>query len=108
MHKNLSEGRWRKLSLAEQLANIGAEVGRAAKWQNKDPKLFGKTVLRALELFDLTLEDPGLKGRLREIARLREVFCDAIEGGNEYATNLFDLEKYFLPFMFFVRRKAEA
>ena len=35
-HKNLLEnGRWFDLSLMEQMANIGAEVGRAINWKNK-------------------------------------------------------------------------
>lgn len=105
--KSLKE-RWQKFSLEEQLANIGAEVGRAAKWQGKDRKLFESAVLRALELFDLTLDDPRWKGRLREIGRLRELFLYAVEGRNDYNTTLLDLEKYFLPFMFYVRSKADV
>ena len=31
----VSENRWHTLPLAEQMANIGSEVGRATKWQNK-------------------------------------------------------------------------
>lgn len=99
MHQNLAEGKWQKMSLSEQLANIGTEVGRAAKWQGKDEKTFNGAVARALELFDLTLEDPRWKGRSLEIGRLREVFCDGVLGGHEYGTRLFDLDKYFLPFM---------
>src|SRR3989338_6753447 len=99
LHKNLAEGRWYKMSLAEQLANIGSEVGRAAKWQGKDDKLFDGAIKRALELFDLTLEDNRWVGRLREVGRLKEVFCDGVLGGKEYGTTLLSLETYFLPFM---------
>jgi hypothetical protein len=103
-HKELAEGRWSKLSLAEQLANIGSEVGRARKWQGKDEKIFWSAIERALELLDLTLMDSRWKGRLREIARVREVFCDAITGGKEYKDSLKNLDRYFLPFTFLTRR----
>ena len=107
IHKKLAQGGWQKLSLSEQLANIGAEVGRTAKWQHRDPKIFEGAILRALELFDLTLDDQRWKGRLREIARLRELFLYAVDNDREYNTTLKDLEKYFIPFMFFSRRKFE-
>src|SRR3989344_8321404 len=99
LHKNLANGNWQKLSLAEQLANIGSEVGKAAKWQNKDRQLFEGATQRALELLDLTIEDPRWRKRLRETARLREVFCDALQKKQEYKTTLKDLEHYFFPFM---------
>lgn len=50
-HKRLASGRWYRLSLTEQLANIGSEVSRAAGWQGKDEKLFWGAVERALGLF---------------------------------------------------------
>ena len=104
IHKKLAGGKWSKFSLAEQLANIGSEIGRACRWQKKNQAIFQSAVERALELFDLTLEDIRWQGRLREIARVREVFCDTILGGKNYQTSLKDLERYFLPFAFFARR----
>jgi len=98
LHKELASGRWQELSLCEQFANIGSEVSRAQKWFNKDEKLYEGAVQRALELFDLTLSDSRWKGRLREISRLREVFCDAITGGKEYKSTLKDLDRYFFYF----------
>jgi hypothetical protein len=94
-HKELAAGRWFELSLAEQLSNIGSEVSRAARWEKKDEKLFQGAVDRALELFDLTLSDSRWRGRYREIARAREVFCDAIYGGKLYKSSLPDLVRYF-------------
>lgn len=105
IHQNLASGRWQKFSLPEQLANIGSEVSRARKWQGKDENIFWGAVERALELFNLTLMDPRWRGRLREIARTREVFCDAVLGGKNYNGSLEDLEHYFLSFTFLVRRK---
>ena len=103
-HKDLAKRRWFQLSLAEQFANIGSEVGRAKRGQGKDKKLFWGAVERALELFDLTLQDLRWRKRLREIARLREVFCDAVMGGREYGSKLRDLEKYFLYFAILAQR----
>ena len=106
LHKNAAAGRWYTMSTAEQLANIGSEVGRAAKWQGKDENTFYGAVTRALELFDLTLEDSRWRGgRLLELGRLREVFCDGVLGGKEYGTDLASLESYFLPFMNLTARK---
>ncbi|MCK4473654.1 hypothetical protein KAU40_00055 [Candidatus Parcubacteria bacterium] len=104
IHKELAEGRWFQLSLCEQLGNIGSEVGRAQRWFNKDEKLYQGAVERTLELFDLTLADSRWKGRLREIGRLREVFCDAITGGKEYKSTLKGIERYLFPFAFLSRR----
>jgi len=97
-HKKLSEGRWYELSLMEQLGNIGSEVLRTARQKGKDEKLFWGAVERALELFDLTLSDPRWKGRRREIARAREVFCDTVYGGHLYKSSFSDLVRYFDQF----------
>lgn len=97
-HKNLAVGRWRELTLAEQLGNVGSEVSRALKWRDKDEKLFQGAFERALELLDLTLQDPRWRGRLKEIARSREIFCDAVLGGREYGAALEDIERYFFYF----------
>lgn len=100
IHEEIAAGKWYKLSLCEQFGNIGSEVGRARRWLNKDQKLYEGAVLRALELFDLTLADSRWRKRLKEIARLREVFCDAITGGKEYKSTLGDLERYFFHYAF--------
>lgn len=104
-HKNALR-RWFQFSLLEQMANIGSEVGRAAQWEKKDYGKFTNAVERALELFDMTLEDPRWRAqrRLREIGRTRELFCDALTGGKEYGSSLGDLDKYFLPYALAVRK----
>ena len=95
---NLSSERWWTMSLAEQLGNIGSEVGRAAKWQDKDEKSFWSAVTRALDLFDLTQNDHRWKKRRMEIDRAREIFADAVLGGQEYKSDLKSLEEYFMLF----------
>lgn len=105
IHKDLASGRWGELSLMEQLGNIGSEVSRAKNWENKNKEIFNGAVERALELFDLTLQDPRWIGRLKEINRAREVFCDAVLGGKEYGSTLESLNRYFLPFAFAANAK---
>jgi len=62
-------------------------------------------VERALELFDLTLEDSRWLNRKGEIARAREVFCDAIYGGKLYKSSFEDLTRYFDQFAFAAAKK---
>ena len=70
MHAGLANGRWWTLTLAEQLGNAGADVGRAIRAREEgDQGRFDAALDRALELLDLTLADPRWSGpRLREIA----------------------------------------
>ena len=103
-HQSLASGRWFELSLAEQLGNIGSEVSRAIKARG-DRKRFENAVVRALELFDLTLCDIRWRTRLKEITRAREVFCDTALGNCEYGTSLEDLDKYFYYFALAARLK---
>jgi len=104
-HQSLAAGRWQKLSLMEQLGNIGSEISRAASAEHKDEKAFQAAIDRALELFDLTLGDPRWRGRLKEIARAREVFLDASLGDRDYQSSLADLDDYFLPFALSARQQ---
>lgn len=92
------------MTLMEQLGNIGSEVGRARSSQGKDESRFNGAVDRALELFGLTLSDRRWHGRLTEVGRAREVFCDAVQGGELYNSSLADLEKYFMHFALAARR----
>lgn len=103
-HPSLASGRWATFTLMEQLANIGSEVGRAARAQGKDEMYFKGAVLRALELFYLTIEDPRNRKRLKELTRARELFCAAVLGSTEYNTNLEHLDRYFMYFAWEARK----
>ncbi len=99
-HSTLAAGRWRTLSLMEQLGNVGSEVERALRAHHQGrTSRFEHALDRALELFDLTANDPRWRGhRRREVLRAREQFCrvffdEGVEAGlAEY------LSKYFLQF----------
>jgi hypothetical protein len=103
-HPDLAAGRWYQLSLAEQLGNVGAEVGRMRRQGARDERRAAAAFERALELLDLTVADPRWRGRRREIARAREILCDAAFGGREYGSTLEDLDRYFLWFAVAARR----
>ena len=95
---------WAKFSLEEQMANIGSEVSRALRSQSNQVRFWG-AITRALDLFYLTIEDPRWKGRRREILRVRELFCAAALGSDEYKTSLQDLDRYFDCFAWLARSK---
>jgi hypothetical protein len=101
-HAGLAAGGWRELALVEQLANVGAEVGRMRGRRAAEEQ--AAAFERALELLDLTLADPRWRGRRKEIARARELLCDAALGGREYGATLEDLDRYFLAFAVAARR----
>ncbi len=103
----VSKERWFTLSLADQLGNIGSEVGRAHKWQGEDDQSFWGATSRALELLDLTREDTRWHKRRLELNRARESLADAVLGGNEYGSTLDDLEKYFMQFALFAQTRKQ-
>lgn len=106
IHKNLAAGGWQRLSLAEQMGNIGSEVNRALYWQKTGNKEDAqKSAWRALELIDLTLADKRWQGRIFELGRLREIFCDMFFGEKPYYNvSPESLQNYFLSFAMLARK----
>jgi hypothetical protein len=97
-HREVASGRWWTLTLAEQLGNVGSEVSRTLKWRSRNPRLAEGAMARALELIDLTLDDPRHRcsvARLREICRAREVLLDFLVGSNEYGSTEATVQRYF-------------
>jgi len=104
-HQELAAGRWQKLSLLLQMANIGSEAERAMNWRKKGNEEYAKRAFwRALELFDLTASDKKNVHRLKEVLRAREAFADFFAGENEYETTENQWHNYFYPFNFRARR----
>jgi hypothetical protein len=99
-HQNLTNGRWTAMSLAEQMANIGSEVGRTfIRRVKREPEGFEFAFTRALELFDLTLSDKRWGfAKLKEIARAREFFCGLCQDQNNSPASEDYLNNYFLSF----------
>jgi len=104
-HKDLAAGRWAKMSVCEQMANIGSEVSRALNWRKKGNEKFCEGALtRALELFDLSLDSTKSFPRLKEIARAREAVVDYFYGSNEFGSTEQLWRRYFDHFAYAVRK----
>mgnify|MGYP001592618881 CR=1 FL=1 len=106
-HRDLANGKWVKMSLAEQMANIGSEVERAINWKNKNNKNYSYLALtRALELIDLTIAYTQSLSRLREFTRMRELLVEYFIGPNIYKSSDLLWHKYFYPFNFAARSQT--
>jgi hypothetical protein len=96
-HRDLAD-RWWRMSIAEQFDNIGSEISRTTKWATRNPETARAALYRALDLFDLMLDDPRHRqsvARLREIARVREVVVDLFHGPNQFGSTPEALQRYF-------------
>jgi len=110
-HREMAAGRWWELPIAEQLGHVGSEVSRALRWRSRDPRIAQGALERALELLDLTLDDPRHRqsvARLREIARAREVLIDFLAGPNRYHSTGSSLLRYFDAYAIAARRQQGA
>jgi len=108
-HKQLADGRWAKMSLTEQMSNIGSEVSRALNWHNKNKHdLSQRAVIRALELIDLTLTVKMPFSRLKELSRMREALVDFFFGSNQFSSSEDLWRKYFDHFTFACRQKGKS
>lgn len=104
-HKNLLNGKWFEFSLAEQMANIGAEIGRAINWKKKEkPDYSQQAFFRGLELLSFTIDDKKNKSKLKELLRLKEILGDYFMGENEYQSDNKFFENYFYNFNYLARK----
>jgi hypothetical protein len=92
--------RWKTMTLAEQLGNVGSEVERVFTWRRKGrEELAAGAFDRSLDLIDLTLSDPRWRGAKRkELARMREFLCEMVLGENSYGMTEEFFTQYFLAF----------
>jgi len=97
------ENRWFKFSLLEQMANVGAEIGRAINWSEKDKEESRQFFERGLELLDLSIEDPKNKKRLKELLRVRECLVDYFCFNNIYGSSDENWNNYFYAFNYAAR-----
>lgn len=104
-HTDLSPSHWFSLTICEQMANIGSEIERALKWREKKTNYSLLANLRALELFDLTMQDSKNITGLREISRARELWLDFYLGNNQYHQTAEQWHRYFYAFAYAARNK---
>lgn len=97
-HKDLTKEKWLRLDFFSQMANVGAEIGRAINWSKKDKNLSQSALYRGLELLDLTIEDRKNRGKLKELCRLREIIADYFCFDNIYQSKDTELNNYFYVF----------
>ena len=92
--------RWRRLSILEQMGNIGSEAGRTIKAKKRGDD-FEPALIRALDLFDATVQ--GLIAdksyRVKEVLRARDQFLQAL-----YIREDDKIEEYFMQFAIAARR----
>lgn len=102
VHKDLVNGRWHALTLAEQLGNAGSEYLRASMRGDESGSDRKRAAFeRFLELMDLTIRDPRWKGpRRRELARVRELAKEELIGEESREQGL---ENYFDQFALLAR-----
>lgn len=90
---------WNSYSIFEQMANIGAEVGRSISWKKKNNHQMSiNAFYRALELIDFTVADLKNVNKLSEILKMREILVDYTIGENIYNSNEENWNKYFFQF----------
>ena len=94
---------WFRLSLPEQMVNIGNEVKRAVRFDSNAEK---KTVFleKALALTDLTMEDPKNQKVLPELEISREVLMD-YNGKHELdcpKESIESIQRYYMNFTFMI------
>ena len=90
---------WSKLSLAEQLGNVGSEVSRMIKWHSNNPAIAERAFERMLELLNATITCQTGKRQLRELTRARELInTDWCSGKSPDHSSLDGFNRYFTQF----------
>lgn len=102
-HKELTKEKWQSLSFFDQMANVGAEIGRAINWKSKDLELSKSAFYRGVELLDLTIEDKKNTKKLKELCRLREIVADYFCFDNVYNSSDKNWNNYFYAFNYAAR-----
>ena len=97
MNSHFDREAWAKLSLFEQLGNIGSEVGRALSAKRRgDIASRDAALARGLDLIDASAEQLAKQHspKTRELLRARELFAQSVMTTNEDST----IEAYFFNY----------
>lgn len=95
---------WQNRSLYEQMANVGAEIGRTINWKQKNKTNSQMAFYRALELLSLSKSDQKNKACLGELCRLYEMLVDWWLGNMVYQSDDKSWERYFYNYNYAMRR----
>jgi hypothetical protein len=100
--------RWRQLDLVDQMANIGAEVGRTftARHNGRDDR-FWSAIERAVDLFEATVLAAGGRQpyRMREVAGAKEEYLRIATASEFDELDAARLESYFTDFALMSRAR---
>lgn len=91
---------WFEMKVGEQISNIGSEVNRAIRYKNKNDEV--KKIhfyQKAIELLELTCNDPKNEYRRGELQSCIEELTDYFVGENLYNTTDEALMKYYDAFL---------
>jgi hypothetical protein len=95
-HEGITLDRWKGFAFPDQLIMVANEVHRArTSLERRDAASARLAYLRALDLFDLTVQalGPTPAGRLRELLRWREVLAgESVRDEPDLHSNLLLLE----------------
>ena len=101
----INQQRWRILTFYQQMGNIASELSRAIKFKNQnDTEHMNFSLMRLMELMDLTIDDKKNKSRLRELCRFKEVLSDWYCQTHVYDVDPESLKSYSLNFAMMARR----
>jgi hypothetical protein len=99
MNNHVDVQKWARLTVLEQMGNIGSEVGRAISAERRGDKLLRDgAIARAIDLFNATSGSlAGQKSpRLREVLRARDQFLSLFFDDNFAEAD--KIENYFMQF----------
>lgn len=93
--------RWASMSIFEQMGNIYSEVGRSiiAKRRNNQEDC-NYAVIRALDLFDATVDDliKQKSSRVKEVLRAKDQYLHAIYDQGVEDGVCTDIDRYFMQY----------
>jgi len=98
--------RWAKMTINEQMGNIGSEVGRAITARRSGNKVReDRAIDRAIDLFSATVEvlaGTRYSYRLKEVLRAREEFL-RLFFDDTFDSDADKIERYFMNYAFAAR-----
>lgn len=92
---------WGKMSIFDQMGNIYSEVGRSINAKklgnNEDCE---KAVVRALDLFDATVDAlVSVKSpKTKEVLRAKDQYLDSLYGPQPSPKKFSDIDRYFMQY----------